>query len=112
MDACRVDYSVQHAYQARQAFLRSIQAGEAAVNLAAAALHIAEEDDALGEVGCGVAGAGIGLACLGLAWRGLAWLAGCLVFLCSCTETDPGWAGTCRGACLDACRARCALLPS
>ncbi|EFN51564.1 expressed protein [Chlorella variabilis] len=45
--AARVDYSVQHAYQARQAFLRSIQAGEAAVNLAAAALHIAEEDDAL-----------------------------------------------------------------
>ena len=36
-----------HAWEARQAFLRSIAAGEAAVDLAAAALHVAAEDDAL-----------------------------------------------------------------
>jgi hypothetical protein len=44
-----VDYSAQHAFQARQAFLRSIEAGEAAINLAEASLHIAAEDDALGK---------------------------------------------------------------
>ena len=43
----RVDYSAVHAWEARQAFLRSIAAGEAAVDLAAAALHVAAEDDAL-----------------------------------------------------------------
>ena len=48
----RVDYSLQHAYQARHAFLRSIEAGEAAIDLAAAALHIAAEDDALGGCCC------------------------------------------------------------
>ena len=43
----RFDYSAVHAWEARQAFLRSIAAGEAAVDLAAAALHVAAEDDAL-----------------------------------------------------------------
>jgi hypothetical protein len=45
----RVDYSLQHAFQARHDFLLSVAAGEAAIDLAAAALHIAAEDDALGE---------------------------------------------------------------
>ncbi|KAI3424327.1 hypothetical protein D9Q98_009880 [Chlorella vulgaris] len=43
----RVDYSLQHAFQARHDFLLSVAAGEAAIDLAAAALHIAAEDDAL-----------------------------------------------------------------
>ena len=45
---CRVDFSSVHAYEARQAFLACIAEGEAAVDLAAAALHVAAEDDALG----------------------------------------------------------------
>ncbi|PRW20351.1 hypothetical protein C2E21_9056 [Chlorella sorokiniana] len=43
----RVDYSTLHAYDARQAFLRCIQQGEGLLELSAAALHIAAEDDAL-----------------------------------------------------------------
>ncbi|KAI7836487.1 hypothetical protein COHA_009639 [Chlorella ohadii] len=43
----RVDYSTLHAYEARQAFLRCIQQGEGLLELSAAALHIAAEDDAL-----------------------------------------------------------------
>ncbi|GAB4816397.1 hypothetical protein N2152v2_003443 [Parachlorella kessleri] len=42
-----VDFSEVHAYEARMAFLRNISRGEAAVDLADAALQIAAEDDAL-----------------------------------------------------------------
>ena len=44
----RVDYSAVHAHAARQALLRNLARGEAAVDLADAALQIAAEDDALG----------------------------------------------------------------
>lgn len=37
-----------HAYEARRAFLECISKGEASIDLAAAALHLAAEDDALG----------------------------------------------------------------
>lgn len=40
--------SAQHAYEARRAFALCVARGEAGVNLAEAALHIAAEDDALG----------------------------------------------------------------
>ncbi|KAL4421748.1 hypothetical protein ABPG77_009731 [Micractinium sp. CCAP 211/92] len=43
----RTDFSTQHAYEARHAFMRCIAEGEASVDLAAAALYVAAEDDAL-----------------------------------------------------------------
>ncbi|PSC74794.1 hypothetical protein C2E20_2429 [Micractinium conductrix] len=43
----RVDFSAQHAWEARRAFVQCIARGEAAVDLSAAALHVAAEDDAL-----------------------------------------------------------------
>lgn len=43
----RADFSELHAYEARQAFVRSIINGEASMNLADAAFQIAAEDDAL-----------------------------------------------------------------
>ncbi|KAL4431445.1 hypothetical protein ABPG75_006701 [Micractinium tetrahymenae] len=43
----RTDFSAQHAFEARRAFLRCIAEGEASVDLAAAALYVAAEDDAL-----------------------------------------------------------------
>lgn len=43
----RNDFSSNHAWEARQAFLSAIAKGEAGIDLAEAALHIAAEDDAL-----------------------------------------------------------------
>ena len=48
----RVDFSEAHAWEARQAFLANVAAGEAALDLADAALQIAAEDDALGALPC------------------------------------------------------------
>ena len=43
----RADFSGLHAWEARQAFVRNIMNGEASIDLADAAFHIAAEDDAL-----------------------------------------------------------------
>lgn len=47
----RTDYSVELAAEARVAFARCLAAGEAALPLGRAALFIAAEDDAIGELG-------------------------------------------------------------
>lgn len=44
---CRVDLSDLHAYQARQQYALEVQKGESGINLAAAALAVSAEDDAL-----------------------------------------------------------------
>lgn len=45
---CRTDFSVQLASNARVAFAENISRGEAGMHVAAAALQIAAEDDAIG----------------------------------------------------------------
>ena len=44
---CRIDHSEVHAFEARRAFSNNIAQGEAALNVAEAALQIAAEDDAI-----------------------------------------------------------------
>lgn len=44
---CRIDLSEVHAFEARRAFSNNIAQGEAALNVAEAALQIAAEDDAI-----------------------------------------------------------------
>jgi len=46
---CRIDMSEEHAAESRASFLSAISVGEGVLDLAEAALHIAAEDDALGE---------------------------------------------------------------
>ena len=53
--------SAIHAYEARKAFAVCISGGEARVNLAEAALHIASEDDAIGRRNGQAGGGGGGL---------------------------------------------------
>lgn len=48
----REDMSEQHAREARMAFLQCLSRGEGALDLAEAALQVAAEDDALGELFC------------------------------------------------------------
>eukprot|EP00873_Tetraselmis_striata_P010348 jgi/Tetstr1/430612/TSEL_020409.t1 len=43
----RLDMSAQHTFESRRRFAECVQRGEAGVNLAEAALHIAAEDDAI-----------------------------------------------------------------
>jgi len=45
--SCRVDLSQIHAHEARQQFAAEVQKGESGINLAAAALAVSTEDDAL-----------------------------------------------------------------
>lgn len=44
----RADFGSKHAWEAQQAFARIMARGEAQRNIAAAALYVAAEDDALG----------------------------------------------------------------